>query len=659
MKRYLISNLLCLLCLTTVSQVRLPRLISDNMVLQRNSELKIWGWASKGEKITVQFLNQIKSAVSNENGEWQVKLAPVPAGGPYTMKIRGSNERTISNILIGDVWVCSGQSNMELPMSRVNEKYRAEIAASANSHIRQFDIATQYHFNGPLNDYVSGSWTEADPTTLLRFTAVGYFFAKALHERYKVPIGIIRSAVGGSPAEAWLSEEALMAYPHYLSLLEQYKDSSVVQRTIQRDNAAIADWNAALDKLDKGLTGEIKWYDENLDTRTWDRFSVPGFWDEDRVFRLRRAAEDSEGMARNRTSGVVWFRKEIDVPASMTGVPAMLRLGTLVDRDITYLNGQQVGTTGYQYPPRRYTVPAGVLRKGKNTIIIRLTGTGSVAGFVPDKKYALEAGGQEISLSGEWCYKIGHITEPMPNTGVTFHYQPGGLYNAMIAPMLNYSIKGVIWYQGESNVSKPEEYKTLFPDVIRNWRAKWQRPDLPFLFVQLASFLLPNKEPMESNWAALREAQRQTLALPHTGMAVTIDIGEWNDIHPLNKKDVGERLARAAFRIAYGEKNIVTSGPLIQKAEKKGKEIILGFSELGSGLVARGDSVLHGFSISGADGKFRWANAFIRGNKVIVDAGDIENPVKLRYAWADNPVSANLYNREGLPASPFEIYLDQ
>lgn len=331
----------------------------------------------------------------------------------------------------------------------------------------------------------------------------------------------------------------------------------------------------------------------------------------------------------------------------------MLVLGALVDRDEVFVNGEFVGSTGYQYPPRRYKIPEGILKEGKNIITVRLVSNVGKGGFVPDKFYGLVAGSDTLHLEGTWQYKVGYSSTPMPGGQVTFHYQPSSLFNAMVAPALNYKIKGVIWYQGESNTDDPEEYAHLIKDMINDWRKNFNQGDFPFLFVQLANFMGVKDQPMESNWAALREAQLKTLALPNTGMAVAIDIGEWNDIHPLNKKDVGERLALAAQKVAYGEKKVVYSGPLYESMKIKGNKVILSFKEVGSGLVAKGGGPLKQFAIAGKDKKFVWAEAKIEGNKVVVWSDQVPNPVAVRYAWADNPEGANLYNKEGLPASPF------
>ena len=321
-----------------------------------------------------------------------------------------------------------------------------------------------------------------------------------------------------------------------------------------------------------------------------------------------------------------------------------------------YINGKQVGATTYQYPQRRYNVPADLLKAGKNIFVVRVTNTAGKGGFVPDKPYCIFAGSDTVDLKGTWQYRVGEVYIPRAGFGggggINAQNQPAGLFNAMIAPLINYSIKGFLWYQGEANTGRADEYAKLQPAQIIDWRNKWKQGDLPFLYVQLPGFMDYNYLPSESQWAALRESQLKSLSVPNTAMAVAIDLGEWNDIHPDNKKDVGERLALAAEKIAYGD-NVVYSGPIYRSSKTEGNKIILSFNHAGSGLITNDGEELGEFSIAGADKKFVWAKAKIDGDKIIVWNDDIKNPMYVRYAWADNPVNPNLYNKEGLPASPF------
>ncbi|MFL9485221.1 sialate O-acetylesterase [Chitinophagaceae bacterium LWZ2-11] len=619
------------------AQIKLPKLVSSGMVLQREQPIKIWGWAAPGEKVNIRFNNKEYNTITDATGKWLVKLSSMKAGGPYNMQLTASNKIELTNILIGDVWVCSGQSNMELPMERVKDKYRDIIANANNTNIRQFNVATNYTFKSTVQDFPNGNWEGTTLQSVLHFTAVGYFFAKALYEKYGVPIGLIKSSVGGSPAEAWLSEDALKAFPDYYATAQQLKNDNYIDSIKRSDNATANNWYSRLYSQDKGLHESLKWFDAAYNDADWNTMPVPGYWND---YGLKN------------TNGVVWFRKEITVPASMIGKPARLILGTIVDRDSVFVNGVFAGTTGYQYPPRKYDLPAGLLKEGKNVITVRVINSAGKGGFTFDKAYELVANEQKVDLKGDWKFKLGTSMQPLPNN-TFFQYKPEGLYNAMIAPLVSYGIKGVIWYQGEANTGKPNEYTSLLSALINSWRSDWKQGAFPFLFVQLANFMQTKDQPSESNWAALREAQRKTLAVPNTGMAVITDIGEWNDIHPLNKEDVGKRLAFAAQKVAYGDKKVVYSGPLYKSMRVEGNKIIISFTNVGGGLIAKGSDTLKYFAIAGTDRKFVWAKAEIKGDKVIVWNESITNPVVVRYAWADNPEGANLYNKEGLPASAF------
>jgi len=637
--KHLLIILLALLCqIGANGQVRLPRLISDGMVLQQGDSTKIWGWASPGEKVTVNFIDHKYQVTADASGEWVVWLSGLKPGGPHTMKIDASNSITVADILIGDVWLCSGQSNMELPVRRVRPLYEPEIAASTNNYIRSFIVPKTYVFKEPQKDLSSGKWIAANPETVLDFSAAAWFFARDLYEVYKVPVGLLTSAFGGSPAEAWISEEGLKEFPAHYNELQQFKSDSLISSIERSDRIRIQEWYNKLQQADEGYrTSGKKWYDTALSTDDWKTIAIPGYWPD----------TDLKGV-----NGAVWFRKEITVPASAAGLPGNIDLGRIVDADSAFLNGVFIGTVSYQYPPRRYTVPAGVLKEGNNILTVRVISNIGDGGFVPEKPYDLTAGDFTTTLEGEWKYKIGAVMPPLK--GQTFlGYKPGGLFNAMLAPLLNSRIKGILWYQGESNAGKPDEYRTLLPALISDWRKNFGQGDIPFILVQLPNFMETKNTPSESNWALMREAQAEALKLPATGMAVTIDVGEWNDIHPLNKKDVGSRLALAARKVAYGENDLVYAGPTYKAMTVKGRKIILTFDNTGSGLYVKGGRKLQQFAIAGADKKFLWAKARIKGDKVIVKGRKIKNPVAVRYAWADNPEGANLYNREGLPASPF------
>jgi sialate O-acetylesterase len=642
--RYISAIVSCILMscnLLSHATIKLPYLISDGMVLQRNTKLKIWGWADVGEHITVKLLGHTYKATAGSNGKWDIQLKSLKAGGPYIMDISGSNHIILKDILVGDVWFCSGQSNMVLNMERVKEKYPEEITSANFMQIRNFFILTAADVTQPHDDLPAGKWLSADQKNVLGFGAVTYFFAKRLYEKHHVPIGIINSSVGGTPIQAWISEQGLKQIHNYAGRAAQLKDTAYVNRMLKEAAVINQQYQPVSAFPDKGTSGSKTWYDTTYTPDGWHNFWLPGYW----------ADQGVRGL-----NGVVWFRKEVIVPSSMTGTAVKLFLGRIIDADQTYVNGVLVGSTAYQYPPRRYELAAGLLKPGKNTIVVRVVNTAGKGGFVPDKPYFLTAGDQKIDLRGDWLYKIGQVYIPQPITAAPFSAQnePSGLYNTMVAPVINYGIKGILWYQGESNTGKPQEYKQLLPALIADWRSKWQRPSLTVLYAQLPNFGEVQYLPSESQWAELREAQLQALSIPNTGMAVSIDAGEWNDIHPLNKKDIGERLALLARRLVYNEQTLVASGPLYYSAIKERNKIVVTFSNTGSGLISKGGSELTQFAIAGADKKFVWANAVIRDDKVVVWNDAVKDPLYVRYAWADNPEGANLYNKEGLPASPFQ-----
>lgn len=632
MKNFIRLTFFLFLLITTISveaKVKLPRLISDGMVLQRDTELKIWGWASLGEKIDVKFLDQSYSAVTNNDGKWEIILSAQKAGGPHKMQV---NDLTINDILIGDVWLCSGQSNMELPIHRVLDLYGEEMKVANNPNIRHFKVPLKYDFIEAQEDLDGGAWLAVTPENILDFSAVAYFFAEELYEKYNVPIGLLNSSVGGSPAEAWISKEHLKEFPSYIAMAEQCAVSGYMDEVRNAENKVMYDWYSTLNQKDKGVS---KWFKEDINTSDWDTFYLPGFWAD-------------QGMGQK--NGSFWFRKDFEVPASMIGKPAVLRLGCIIDSDSAYVNGQFVGTVSYQYPPRIYDIPLGLLKEGKNNISIRVINSGGKGGFVEDKPYQIVIDDEYIDLSGEWKYCLGAEMASLASQ-TFFQYKPTGLYNAMIAPLINYSIKGALWYQGESNIPKYQEYTDLLSTLIQDWRVKWNMPELPFVYAQLPNFWEASENPAQSEWAMFREAQANVLKNPYTGMAVNIDLGEWNDIHPLNKKDVSYRLALSASQVAYGEKDKSLHLPKYESMSLRGNKIVLSFADMGDGF-AMGEQLI-GFAIAGADKKFVWAKARIEGDRIVVWSDQITSPVAVRYAWADNPQGVNLKNKRGLPVSPF------
>lgn len=637
--------LLALVCHATTgfSQIRLPRLISNGMVLQRDTKITIWGWASPGEKITIAFQRKQYKATASSKGTWSLELPGMKAGGPYTMKISGTNNIDLKDILIGDVWLCSGQSNMVHQMNIHDVTYADDIKEANYPAIRHFKVPTQTNLSGPGADIGEGSWQLAVSDEVRPFSAVAYFFARKLYEQYHVPIGLINASVGGTPVEAWINKEGFKEFPDKLKIIAENKDTAFVKGHLMNRPSVSG---APPTPSDKGLTGEKPWYDVDFTPRGWRQINIPGYWEDQGVKDL---------------NGVVWYRREIELPRSMAGKKARVFLGRIVDADKLYINGKEVGATTYQYPQRRYAVPAGLLHEGRNVFVIRVTNNSGKGGFVPDKPYYLFNESDTVDLKGYWQYKVGEVfaEERMPvspeSRRIIPQNEPTALYNGMVAPFIQYPVRGVLWYQGESNAGHPEEYSGLLQALIKGWREVYKNPDLPFIYAQLPNFMDVTYLPAESNWAVLREAQVKVLSsVPQTAMTVNIDLGEWNDIHPDDKKDVGERMALAARKLAYKE-DIVYSGPLYKAHKTEGNRIIISFSHTGSGLIT-GDGAEPGeFAIAGEDRKFVWAKAKIEADQVIIWSEAVPNPKYVRYAWADNPDNPNLYNREGLPASPFRI----
>jgi len=646
---------LSFLTFSVYADIKLPQLIGNGMILQRDTKLKIWGWALPGEKVNVAFNGKKGSAVTGTDGKWLIELPAMKAGGPYTMTLKGNNEIDLTDILLGDVWFCSGQSNMVLRMEAVKEKFPDEVANANYPEIRNFYVRNVGDVAKVHDDLPPAKWIAATPTTVLDFSAASYFFAKQLYLKYHVPIGLIASAWDGSPIEPWISAEGYKDIPKFEDQIKNFTDTAYMNK-ITRDRALFTGRGPGFGarpqaEPDKGTSGPKPWFAVDYVPENWHHFWLPGYWNDQGIKDL---------------NGIVWFRKEIDVPVSMTGKPGHLYLSRIADADVTYVNGVQVGSSGSIYNNRRYTIAANLLKPGKNLIVVKVTNNAGKGGFLPDKDYSLNVNDEKIDLRGDWEYKVGQVLTrnipagppPVANSAapvfITPQSSPTGIYNVMVYPATNYAIKGFLWYQGETNAGRGKEYEQLLGLLINDWRNKWQLGNLPFIYVQLPNYMDANYSPSESGWAELRNSELKDLAIPNTGMAVTIDAGNWNELHALDKKTVGDRLALWAEHLAYGAKDIVYSGPLYQSSTVDGNKITLSFSNIGSGLMVKGSADLYYFSIAGADKKYVWAKAKIEGDKVIVWNDTVANPISVRYAWADDPDGANLYNKEGLPASPFE-----
>lgn len=658
----ILSFLFLQLCvLSALADIRLPQLVSDGMVLQRGENLNIWGWADPGESVTVTLAGNTGKAEAGPDGKWSTVLPAMGAGGPYTLTVAGNNTIVINDVLLGDVWFCSGQSNMVHALDIHDVIYAQEIAEADYPQVRQFLVPTATDLLQPQPDVATArrtsattGWEQAVGEKVRAFSAVAYFFALQIHEKEGIPVGIINASVGGTPIEAWTSETGFAEFPEIMRTIQQNKDA-VAERAQNRNRGAASGNGARREPIvDLGMAGEPKWFElgELPPMSGWRTINVPGYWEDQGIRNL---------------NGIVWYRKEVEIPASMVGKPARVFLGRIVDADELYINGKKVGNTTYMYPQRRYHIADDVLKEGTNVFTVRVTNQQGKGGFVPDKPYCIFAGTDTVDLKGTWHYKVGAVFPPVRRNRsqqqqpqqrpINAQNQPAALFNGMVAPITDYGIKGVLWYQGESNAGHPEQYTGLMRALIADWRHQWNNDTLPFLYVQLPGFMDYNYLPSESGWAELREAQRLSLAVPNTAMAVAIDLGEWNDIHPDRKKEVGERLARHAEKMVYGH-DIVEGGPMYRSYRKEGKKVILSFDAVGGGLKTNDGGALAEFAVAGTDGEFVWAQAEIVGNEVVVWSDDITDPKRLRYAWADNPVNPNLYNEEGLPASPFEVEIN-
>jgi len=631
MKKILVFLLLMFGILVNAN-VRMPLLFSDGMVLQRNKPIPVWGWADANEKVEVRFNKQIKTITADSNGKWMLKMDAEKEGGPFELNIIGKNKIVIKDVLVGEVWICSGQSNMEFQVYKTMNA-KAEIDDSNYPMIRHFGVAQDLS-GSPKEDLKAGKWAISNKENVGDFTAVGYYFAKKIYAELKIPIGIINTSWGGTCVETWTSREAFKKSNDFKEMIAQVP-------IIDIDSLTKSYANAMRERVEKiqgskvSTVGENTFKELEFNDSNWPEMKVPSLWENQELGNL---------------DGVVWMRKTITLSAEDLKKKAFLYLSKIDDEDITYVNGTEVGRNTIWEAKRVYSVPTTILKEGVNVIAVRVvdnSGGGGIYGDTADLKLTL--GNKILPLEGKWKYKVIVVkTSLSPNS------YPSLLYNAMVNPLIPYAFQGVLWYQGEANVWRAKEYNKAFPLMIADWRTQWKQADFPFYFVQLSTFNENNgNSKVGSRWAELREAQTQTLKLPNTGMAVTTDIGNAKDIHPTNKQDVGKRLAAIALNNVYGKK-MVYSGPLYKSQEIKGNQIILTFDNLGSGLsTSDSNGVLKGFEIAGADKVFYTAKAIIKNNKVIVIAEKVPNPVAVHYGWADDDTEINLFNKENFPASPF------
>ena len=676
MRRLFASLLMLALPVAARAAVALPEIFSDHAVVQKSSRTAIWGTAAAGESVSVALgARKPVEAVADSQGRWKVVLdLSDGTPGPFDLVVKGGNVVVVRDVVVGEVWLCSGQSNMEMKLSQTADA-PAEIAASANTLLRTFKPKRQTPA-APAGD-LHGQWIVSDPGTSGGFSAVGYYFAKTVQASLPGPVGLVDTSWGGTPAEAWISAEGLDGVPDLKAsksaILSLQAEAGERMRTYAADYATWVERHA---RAEPPAADPALFAGPEISTDDWKAVTLPGM--------LADAGLPD--------SGAVWLRREVDIPANRAGTYLPLLLGELNDFDAIYWNGRKVGettaTASTSFNPdmaptmnRRYDVPGNAVKPGKNTLAIRLLSPGGGAGI----KARVMTAGWNIPLGGEWRAKVecefpalsaeARAAYPhRPAWPVMGHYTATYLYNGLVHPLSALTLRGVLWYQGEANVGRAWQYRDTFSLLIADWRRSFQRPNLPFYFCQLANYQAKTSDPAAgSAWAELREAQAGALALPDTGMAVLVDIGEEQDIHPRNKKDTGSRLAAVALAKTYG-RPVPCEGPVYRSVQIEGGKLRVRFSPTAGGLVARPlpevyqpkssyaatqpllrnspDSELQGFAVCGEDRRWKWARAKIEGDSVVVGSSEVPAPRYVRYAWADNP-TCNLCNGAGFPAAPF------
>lgn len=619
--------------------MNIASIFTDGMVLQQGMPVPVWGAATPGASVKVRFAGQRVSGSADVDGRWMVLLEPLAANAePSILNVVSTDGGSISlsDVLVGEVWVCSGQSNMEWPLSG-SRNGGEEVLRAHFPLIRLFTVPKRP--SGAPEAGVPGVvWRACSPETAGSFSAVAYYFGCELFHRLNVPIGLINTSWGGTVAEAWTSGDALSENPATRGIVQSWERDLGPRGTWRQGFEALAER-----KRDKENTKYPEgWADIDEPAAEWGDMELPGTW-------------QSRGFNH---SGIFWFRKTVELPPAWEGRDLRLSIGAADKSDTTYFNNARVGGVTMAEREdawsflRTYTVPGNLVKAGRNVVAVRVHSDihgGGLTGPSEEMKLSCpDCGGDAgIPLGGTWRYAIEANYGLVPS----IHNAPSVLFNGMISPLLPFAIRGAIWYQGESNADRAAQYRDLFQVLIWDWRRAWGQGDLGFYFVQLANFMARSPQPTESSWAELREAQAMALALPHTGMAVAIDIGEVDDIHPRNKRDVGLRLAVNALHQTYGCSDVIPCGPLFRSVKREGSSLRLSFDFVGGGLVCRGD-VLRGFAVAGEDGRFFWAEAKIEGDDILVSSPEIREPRSARYGWADNP-EVNFYNKAGLPASPF------
>ena len=653
MKRFVIFLVAFLSVTFAGAKVSLPQLFQSGMVLQRGKSIPVWGKADAGETVTVRFNKKEFTAIADANGNWRVDLPKMKAGGPYELTV---DSLQLTDILIGDVWLCSGQSNIDVHIERVYPQYVQEVDSYKNPRIRLFRVQNDTDTHGVKDDIrrTNINWKPLNKQNAWPFSAVGYFLGKRMFEKTGVPQGIIVNSWGGTPIEAWISADSLQQdYPMLLKKTAIYQNDEYVRAQMRANGEASRQWSEMLDKSDSVSSFILPDYDDT----SWKEINQNSWqW---------------------RGSGSVWLRQHIYIDNVHARKPARLLLGTLFDQDVTYLNGKEIGHTYYQYPPRRYDIPEGLLREGDNVITVRFINKFGAVHFIPEKPYLIAFGDDRCSqnplpediipLSDTWKMQVGVEMPSCPSSDVSLQNLPTTLYNAVLYPLAPYAISGVVWYQGESNTGNPAPYADYLKKLIGCWRDCWQDQQMPFVIVQLANYdgrqqtgfprpIVYESAPVNSGWAQLREAQRLVAkGDPYAELAVINDLGETVDIHPLRKKEVAGRIGQCFDRLVYKEK--VTLSPEVVSVEESGdSRLVLALDQ----PVQSG--ALYEFEVAGEDGKFYNVDATGQGNTITIllsPDSRILTPRIIRYAWKDNPMKANVRSLTGLPMSSFELKLKE
>jgi len=624
--------------------LKLYSLFTDHMVLQQQEPVLFRGWAEPGATVTIQFAGQTAQTTATEGGTWQLRFPPVAAGGPFEVIVTcGDDCIHLRNVMVGEVWVCSGQSNMEWPLSGTANGAQF-IAKADHSQIRLLKMPRTLQTEVP--HHVEAQWKIADGEAVANFSALAYHFGVALQKALGVPVGLIDAAWGGSIIEAWTPRHVLQSDAEFGPLVEAYEKSLPhYSKSLEEHETILKEWNRTMPPADPGNTKFADgWAAADLDDSDWLQMTIPCWW--------QRGGHDF--------SGVLWFRKEIEIPAECEGRDLVLHLGACDKSDVTYFNNVEVGGIPPHIEdcwrtPRVYKIPGHLVRRGRNVLTTRVFSNIHAGGLTgPAAAMRIEAGDWSVALAGLWRFKVEHnfgrVQMPPEPWGPKNFASPSILFTSLIAPLLNFKIRGAIWYQGESNEYRPDLYRRLFPAMISGWRKEWQQ-EFAFVFVQLPNF--GPQTPKQTLWSEIRDAQAAALVEPRTAMVPTLDIGDPNDLHPSNKEEVGRRLCLAARALAYDHKEPGLLAPVFSSAETRHGQLVITLKHACEGLKVQGDQPI-GFEVAGADGVFVAAQARINGSEIVLWAEGVTNPVAARYAWADNPV-CNIFSATGLPLAPFSV----